>query len=114
MESTWQKGDEAMRPLRTTRDVLELGTPCTAVIVESQSLGMRHPTGDDMYALRLTIVGDGRPPYQVQVGKPVPAAALALLSPGNAVPAKRMPDGDDRELVIDWEVALSQLANTAA
>jgi hypothetical protein len=91
-----------------------LGMPCRAVIVESQSLGMRNPKGDDLYAFRLTIMADGRPPYQIQVGNAVPTAALPLLYPGNTVPAKRMPDGDDRELVIDWEVALSQLANTVA
>ena len=50
----------------------------------------------------------GRAPYQVQVGNPVPAAALPLLYPGNTVPAKRMPEGDDRELVIDWDAALAQ------
>jgi hypothetical protein len=94
--------------------ILELGTPCKAVIVESQSLGMRNPKGDDMYAFRLTVMAGGRPPHQIQVGNPVPAAALPLLYPGNTVPAKRMPDGDDRELVIDWEVALSQLSTTAA
>jgi hypothetical protein len=37
-----------------------------------------------------------------------------LLYPGNTVPAKRMPDGDDRELVIDWEGALAQFTTTAA
>jgi hypothetical protein len=94
--------------------ILELGVPCKAVIVQSQPLGMRNPRGDDMYAFMLTVMAEGRPPYQIQVGNPVPAAALPLLYPGNTVPAKRMPDGDDRELVIDWEGALAQLATTAA
>jgi hypothetical protein len=92
----------------------ELGVPCKAVIVQTQPLGMRDPNGDDMYAFALTILAEGRPPYQIEVGNPVPAAALPLLYPGNTVPAKRIPDGDDRELVIDWEGALAQLTTTAA
>jgi hypothetical protein len=94
--------------------ILEQGLPCKAVIVESQPLGMRNPKGDDMYAFSLTIIADGRPPYQIQVGNPVPAAAVPLLYPGNTVPAKRMPDGDDRRLAIDWEAALAQLTTAAA
>jgi hypothetical protein len=90
--------------------ILELGVPCKVVIVQSQPLGMRNPKGDDMYAFLLTVMADGRPPYQIQVGNPVPAAAQPLLYPGNTVPAKRMPEGDDRELVIDWQAALAQLA----
>ena len=90
--------------------ILEYGTPCKAVIVETQPLGMRNPKGDDMYAFMLTVIADGRPPYQIQVGNPVPAAAVPLLYPGNTVPAKRMPDGDDRELVIDWQAALAQVS----
>jgi hypothetical protein len=94
--------------------ILEQGVPCKAVIVQTQPLGMRNPRGEDMYAFALTILADGRPPYQIQVGNPVPAAAVPLLYPGNTVPAKRMPDGDDREVVIDWQAALEQLSTTAA
>ncbi len=94
--------------------ILEHGVPCEAVIDETQSLGMRTSTGKDVYAFTLTVVAEGRPPYQIQVGDPVPAEALPLLSPGNTVPAKRMPDGDDREVAIDWAAALAQLRNTAA
>ena len=94
--------------------ILELGVSCKAVIVQSQPLGMRNPKGDDMYAFMLTVMAEGRPPYQIQVGNPVPAAALPLLYPGNTVPAKRMPNGDDRELVIDWQAALEQVAATTA
>jgi hypothetical protein len=94
--------------------ILEQGVSCKAVIVQSQPLGMRNPKGDDMYAFALTVMADGRPPYQIQVGNPVPAAALPLLYPGKTVPAKRMPGGDDRELVIDWEAALAELSTSAA
>jgi hypothetical protein len=94
--------------------ILELGVPCRAVIVQSQPLGTRNQKGDDMYAFLLTVMADGRPPYQIKVGNPVPAGAVPLLYPGNNVPARRMADGDDHELVIDWETALERVANTAA
>ena len=90
------------------------GVPCKAVIVESQPLGMRNQKGDDMYAFMITVMAEGRPPYEIQVGNPVPAAAVPLIYPGNTVPAKRMPAGDERELVIDWEAALAQVAATTA
>jgi hypothetical protein len=89
--------------------ILEQGTPCKAVIVQSQPLGMRSSTGKDMYAFVLTVLADGRPPFQIQVGNPAPTDAIPLIYPGNTVPAKRMVEGDDRELVIDWDAALSQL-----
>jgi hypothetical protein len=92
-----------------TTTILAEGEPCQAVIAQAQALGMRNPGGDDMYAFALTIIASGRSPYQVQVGNPVPAAALGLLYPGSSVPAKRMPQGDDRELAIDWESALVQV-----
>ncbi len=82
--------------------------------METQSLGMRNSKGNDMYAFVLTVIAAGRPPYQIQVGNPVPTAALPLLYRGNTVPAKRMPDGDDRELVIDWEAALAQVTAATA
>jgi hypothetical protein len=94
--------------------ILEQGVPCSAVIVETQSLGMRSSTGKDMYAFTLSVIADGQPPYEIQVGNPVPAEALPLLYPGSAVPAKRMPDGDEHEVVIDWDAALAQLEDTAA
>jgi hypothetical protein len=94
--------------------ILAEGAPCKAVIVQAQSMGMRSSTGKDMYAFALTVMAEGRPPYQIQVGNPVPEAALPLLYPGNTVPAKRMPEGDDHDLVIDWDAALAQLATTTA
>jgi hypothetical protein len=93
--------------------ILAEGAPCKAVIVQFQPMGMRSSTGKDMYAFLLTIMAEGRAPYQVQVGNPVPAEGVPLLYPGNTVPAKRMPDGDDREVVIDWDAALAGVASTA-
>ncbi len=92
--------------------ILEEGEPCKAVIVQTQPLGMRSKQGNDMYAFVLTVLAEGQAPYQIQVGNPVPAAAQPLLYPGNTVPAKRMPGGDEHELVIDWDAALAQ-AETA-
>jgi hypothetical protein len=90
--------------------ILEYGDPCRAVIVQSQPMGMRSSTGRDMYAFVLTVIAEGRPPFQTQVGNPVPADALPLVYPGNTVPAKRMPDGADHEIVIDWDAALAEIA----
>jgi hypothetical protein len=92
--------------------ILDYGAPCRAVIVQSQPMGMRNPAGQDMYAFLLTVMAEGRPPYQTKVGNPVPAEAVPLVYPGNTVPAKRMPDGADHEIVIDWDAALAQ-AETA-
>ncbi len=94
--------------------ILEEGVPCKVVIVQSQPLGMRSSTGKDMYAFLLTVMADGRPPFQIQVGNPVPPEAVPLLYPGNTVPAKRMPNGDDRQLVIDWDAALAQATTVSA
>jgi hypothetical protein len=94
--------------------IREEGVPCKAVIVETQPLGMRSRFGDDMYAFTLTILAEGVPPYQIQVGNPVPAAALPLLYPGNTVPAKRMAGGDQREVAIDWDEALAQITQATA
>lgn len=88
--------------------ILSEGVSCKAIIVESQPLGMRNPAGKAMYAFLLTVMSDGRPPYQTQVGNPVPDEAIPLLYPGNAVPAKRMASGDDHEIVIDWDAALAE------
>jgi hypothetical protein len=88
--------------------ILEHGVPCRAVIVQSQPMGMRNPSGKDMYAFLLTVMADGRPPYQTQVGNPVPADAVPLVYPGSTVPARRMPHGADHEVVIDWDAALAQ------
>lgn len=90
--------------------ILEYGVPCKAVIVQSQPMGMRSSGGKDMFAFVLTVIAEGRPPYQTQVGNPVPAGAVPLLYPGNTVPAKRMPDGADHEIAIDWDFALAQAA----
>ncbi|MCU1353880.1 MAG: hypothetical protein JWM05_3089 [Acidimicrobiales bacterium] len=87
-------------------EILASGTPAKAVILENQALGMKSPDGVDLYAFSLTVMGEGRPPYQVQVGNPTPAEALPLLFPGSHVPVKLGPTPN--EVVIDWTAALQQ------
>lgn len=94
--------------------ILEYGVPCRAVIVQAQPMGMRSSSGKDMYAFVLTVMAKGKAPYQTQVGNPVPADAVPLVYPGNTVPAKRMPDGADHEIVIDWDEALAQAGAATA
>jgi hypothetical protein len=92
--------------------ILEEGLPCHAVIVQSQPLGVKNKAGVDMHAFMLTIMREGQPPYQTQVGMPVPPEAVPLIYPGNKVPAKCMPDLGPQHVVIDWQAALSEAATT--
>jgi len=95
-------------------EILENGAPCRAVIVESLPLGRRNPAGVDLFAFSLTILAEGRAPYQTRLGMPVPPEAVPLLYPGNTVPAKRLPDRDDHYVMIDWADALRQVEQPAA
>jgi hypothetical protein len=119
MQSTSSVQRPAARPsLGALKDgvsaarILELGVVCRATIVRSQPLGMRDVTGDDLYALVLTIRLGGRAPSQIQVSEAVPVAAIPLLSSGNTLPAKHMPDTDLRDVAIDWIAALAEGADT--
>jgi hypothetical protein len=93
-------------------ELLATGTPCEAVIVEFQPLGLKSPTGADMYAFKLTIFAEGTTPYQIMVGNPVPPEAVALLFPGSRVPAKYDPHGLKESVAIDWAAALGPAAGT--
>ena len=88
--------------------ILAEGESCHAVIVQSQPLGTKNRSGVDMYAFLLTVMIDGRAPYQTQVGMGVPPEAVPLLYPGNKVPAKHTINGNDHDVVIDWQSALAQ------
>jgi hypothetical protein len=86
--------------------ILATGTPARAVIVESQPIGKKNPAGVDIYAFQLTVMPDGKDPYQIQVGNPCPPAALPFLFPGSKVPVKI---GDDpNAVVIDWDQAKAE------
>jgi hypothetical protein len=73
------------------------------VIVNTQSLGMRDADGRDIYALTVRVIAAGSPAHEVEISSHVPAAALALIAPGTALHATLTPNGDDRDLVIDWQ-----------
>jgi hypothetical protein len=87
-------------------DILATGEPAQAVIVESQPLGKRNPAGVDIYAYLLTVMPQGRDPYQIQVGNPTPPAALPFLFAGSHVPVKigTVPNA----VVIDWDAAAAE------
>lgn len=76
------------------------------MIVESQPLGKKNPEGVDIYAFTLTVIPEGRDPYQIQVGNPTPPAALPFLFPGSHVPVKvgTVPNA----VVIDWVAAAAE------
>jgi hypothetical protein len=119
MQSTSSAQRSAAQPSLGAREagtsaarILELGVACEAAIVQSQPLGMRDQTGDDLYALVLMIRAPGRAPSQIQVSDRVSIAAVPLLYSGNTLPAKHMPGTDVREVAIDWASALAQVADT--
>jgi hypothetical protein len=89
-------------------EILATGEPARAVIVEFQPLGKRNPAGVDMYAYRLTVMPQGRDPYQIDVGNPTPPAALPFLFAGSRVPVKigSIPNA----VVIDWTAAAAETA----
>ncbi len=86
-------------------EILASGTPCEAVIVQTQPLGMKNAAGIDMHAFVFSVFVEGKPPYQAQVGNPVPDAAVPLLFPGSRVPA-RVDADDPNGVVVDWDAAL--------
>jgi hypothetical protein len=92
-------------------EILATGTPCEAVIVQFEPTGMKNASNIDIYALKLTILAEGVPPYQIMVGNPVPPEALPLLYPGSKVPAKFDPHGVKEAVAIDWSAALAPVAS---
>ena len=87
-------------------EILATGEPGRAVIVQFQPLGKRNPAGVDLYAYLLTVMPDGRDPYQIQVGNPTPPAALPFLFAGSRVPVKigTIPNA----VAIDWAAAAAE------
>jgi hypothetical protein len=86
-------------------DVLANGASSEAVIVETRPLGMQNPAGLEIYAFIYNVFVDGKPSYQVNVGNPVPPAALPLMYPGSRIPLKVSPE-DPSWVVADWTAAL--------
>jgi len=96
----------------TAQDLLERGSSCEAVVIQSQPLGVKSSvSGYDMYAFQLTIMVPGEAPYQIQVGNPVPPEGLPLVFPGSRLPAKYLPGAVRENVVIDWQAALAKFTN---
>jgi len=91
----------------SAQDVLDRGSPCEVVIIQSQPLGTKSMSGLDLYVFMLTVMVPGQAPYQIQVGNPVPPEAIPLIYPGAKLPAKFMPNSRREEVVIDWKAALA-------
>ena len=89
-------------------EVLARGLPVRAVIVQTQPLGMKNEEGVDLHAFLLTVLPEGKAPYQAKVGNPVPTEAVPLLYPGANLPAKVLPEEPDG-VVIDWAGALAEI-----
>ena len=90
-------------PGHSAAEILATGTPARAVIVQSQPIGKVNQDGVDIYAYQLTVMPEGKDPYQIQVGNPTPPKALPFLFPGSKVPVKI--GSDPNAVVIDWDQA---------
>lgn len=95
----------------TSADILAKGSPARAVIVQYQPLGMKSPSGLDLYGFQLTIMADGTAPYQIEVGNPVTPGGVPLIFPGSNLPAKYMPNGGPESVAIDWDTAVVEATN---
>jgi hypothetical protein len=49
-------------------DVLSRGYACRAAVVQSQDMGRKNQQGIEIYAFVLTVIVEGKAPYQIQVG----------------------------------------------
>jgi hypothetical protein len=88
--------------------ILEIGDPCRAAVLRVQALGMRNAAGDEMYALLLTLLDGVDSGGAIWIGDGVPARAIKFLQLGSILPAKRLPDGDERDVAVDWQQAISR------
>ncbi len=86
--------------------LLANGAPGRAVIQQWQELGKKNPEGVEIYAFALTVMPEGKDPYQIQVGNPTPPKALPFLFPGSKVPVKI--GSDPNAVVIDWDQAAAE------
>ena len=93
----------------TAAGILADGKPVRAVIVGSSPLYAKNVEGVEIYVLKLTILADGSPPAQFDIGNPVPAVAQPLLHPGCNLPAKQMPEQPD-DIAIDWDAAMIEFS----
>jgi hypothetical protein len=94
--------------------ILEIGESCRAAVLRVQALGMRDASGEEMYALLLTLLDGVDSGAPIWIGAAVPAQATKLLRRGSILPAKRLPDGDERDVAVDWQLAVSRPVLQAA
>jgi hypothetical protein len=87
-------------PARALRD----GVPCQITLVQYGEQFLRLPTGEDLYAAKVSVVGEGN---EFQIYLPVPDSAVALLRPGAQLPAKRIPS-EPNVVTVDWAAAQAQ------
>ena len=88
-------------PQHSAAHVLAMGEPAYAVIVAGEPLNMTNSQGVPMFAFDLTLMPEGRDPFQVRAGMPTPPRALPLIFPGSRVPVRFLPDNPNA-VVIDW------------
>ncbi|HET9168491.1 MAG TPA: hypothetical protein VFN97_03610 [Actinospica sp.] len=88
-------------PRHSAAHVLAMGEPAYAVVISGEPLNMTNAQGVPMFAFDLTIMPEGRDPFQVRAGMPTPPRALPLIFPGSRVPVRFLPDNPNA-VVIDW------------
>jgi hypothetical protein len=91
----------------SAKNILATGAPGRAVIQQWQDIGKKNPEGVEIYAYALTVMPEGKDPYQIQVGNPTPPAALPFLFPGSKVPVK-ISGSNPNAVVIDWDQAAAE------
>jgi hypothetical protein len=86
-------------PARALRD----GVACQIQLLQFAQQFLRIPDGEELYAAKIAVVGEGEP---FQIFLPVPAAGAALLSVGAILPGKRLP-AEPNVATVDWTAALA-------
>lgn len=95
-------------PANSAAYVLANGDRAEAVIVNNTPINRTNQEGLAIHAFTLTVIPqDGREPYQIQVGNPVPPAGLPLIFPGSKVPVRLLPSNPNA-VVIDWAAAMER------
>lgn len=89
---------------QSAADIIATGEPARAIIIQTMPLNMQNTEGVDLHGFVLTVMPEGRPPYQTKVGNPTPPEALPFLYPGSNVPVK-IGSADPDSVVIDWAQA---------
>jgi hypothetical protein len=93
-------------PARALRE----GLPCRVKIVAFGSQFLKLPTGEQLYATKVQVVGEAA---EFQIFLPVPDSATALLYDGAELPAKRLA-AEPTVLTVDWAAAQSEAGVAAA